>query len=649
MRHMVGHTTVVLLAWATAAGGIVGCTIAPPAESGGTVPSEPTDDNDTSPGSGAGGGDGVDPAGFSFPEDADPRVAALPFVEDELLVRSLPGAEAEDLRTAYEEVGGTVVQDLPTIQTTVLRVVPAELAEVAEALSTNPLLEAVQKNYFYAPEKTPDDPRFGSQDYLRNIGLEDAWEITTGSDDVVIAVLDTGVTVDHPDLTGKLLNGWNAYDDNSETDDVLGHGTSVAGVVAAASDNGTGIAGVSWASPILPVRVTNENGQASSRSIAAGLVWAVDHGATVINVSFAPLGSDKTVARAARYVRNAGGLVFISAGNDGQTSEATGTVNALFVGAVTGSNKLASFSTTGPFIDLAAPGVRIEATHLDGGYAGVTGTSFASPIAAGVAALIWAVRPELRPVTVEDILAETTIDLGAAGHDDEFGAGLIDAADAVTMALDITDQTDEYPPWVRITAPDDHQAVSGTINVKANAFDADDLENSTRYVADVVLSVDGVPFATDTAAPFKFAVDTTRLSPGIHALTCEAHDTAGNTSRPESIEIIVSDGAQDGGGGGTSGPDGIDPAAVINYPVEGTRVSSRVAIGATLTDNAGLNRVEWLVDGAIRQTDSLSGTRAVVSFVWDAERASRGTHTITVRATDTVGNRGTASVGLIRE
>ena len=646
---MVKCITVALLLWAATVG-VLGCTAAPPAGDAGTVPTEPTDDNEVSPDGASGGGNGTNPTGFTFPDDTDPRVAALSFVGDELLVRTLPGAEAEDLEGAYEEAGAAVARDLPTIQTTVLRVVPAELVEVAEGLSTNPLIEAVQKNYLYVPERTPDDTRFGSQSYLRTVGLTDAWEITTGSEDVVIAVLDTGVTVDHPDLAGKLLNGWNSHDDDGETGDVLGHGTSVAGVAAAASDNGRGIAGVSWASPILPVRVTNQSGQASSRSIAAGLVWAANHGATVINVSFAPLGSDRTVARAARYVRNAGGLVFISAGNDGQTSEAVGTVNALFVGAVTGSNERASFSTTGPFVDLAAPGVRIEATCRDGGYAKVTGTSFASPIAAGVAALIRSVRPELRPVTVEDILAETAVDLGAAGRDDEFGAGLIDAADAVAMALGITERADEYPPWVRITAPTDRQVVSGTIHVKANAFDAGDLENSTRYVADVVLSVDGVSYATDTAAPFKFAVNTARLSPGIHTLTCEAHDTVGNTSRPESIEIIVGDNAPDGGGdGGTSGLDAIDPVAVINYPGEDTRVSSQVATGATLTDNAGLKRVEWLVDGANREASSLSGTRAVVSFVWDAERASRGAHTITVRVTDAADNRGTASVNLIRE
>lgn len=591
----------------------------------------------------------VDDEAFTFAEDVDPLVAALPFEEDKLLIRTLPGAEADDLQTAYEQAGVAVAKELAEIQTTVLRVEPARQVDVAATLSANPLVEAVQKSYLYESDRTPNDPKFSSQDYLETIGLPEAWEITTGSEEIIIAILDSGVAADHLDLADKLVDGWNTYNDNNRTADVRGHGTSVAGVAAATANNRRGIAGVSWKSPIMPLRVTNSQGSASTQAIAAGLVWAVDHGARVMNISFAPLASDRTVARAARYVRNSGGLVFISAGNDGKASRAKGTVNALFVGAVDNSYNRAPFSTTGPFVDLAAPGIGIQTAQRDGGYGRVAGTSFASPIAGGVAALIWSVRPELRPVTVEDILAETAIDLGDSGCDDEFGAGLLDAASAVEMALDIAEHIGDYPPSVRITTPRDRQSVSGVIRVKANAFNAGDLENATRYVVDVVLSVDGGPFATDTASPFQFALNTAKLAPGIHTLTCVAHDTAGNESYPKSVRITVGQGASSGGGGGTSGPDTIDPLVVINYPVSGTRVTSKVGIGATLSDNDGLKRVEWRVDGVSRKSVSVDGTRAEVNWVWDTQNASRGAHTITVRVTDTTGNYGSASISLIKE
>jgi hypothetical protein len=413
----------------------------------------------------------------------------------------------------------------------------------------------------------------------------------------------------------------------------------VAGVVAAASNNGLGVAGVSWASAIMPLRVTNTSGQASSRAIAAGLIWAVNRGATVMNVSFAPLGSDRTVLRAARFARSAGGSVFISAGNDGALSPADANPNTIFVGATDLSNGLASFSTTGSFVDLVAPGVRIRTTAPDNAYQTVSGTSFSSPVAAGVAALVWSVRPELRPATVERILAETATDLGPAGKDDSFGAGLIDAAAAVQQAPGTIEVDDAIAPTVKITEPNDGESVSGVINVTATASD-------DHGIADVVLSIDGRPFATDTAEPYKFAVNTTKATPGVHTLTCTASDEAGNPSTPVSVQIVVGEESL----GSTDGPaDTIDPRVVINFPVDGTSVVGSVGIQATARDNAGLARAEWFVDGAAKQTTSISGTRAVVNFVWDAASYSNGSHTIAVRVTDAAHNRAVAAIALIKE
>lgn len=591
---------------------------------------------------------------FEFDEDEDPEIASLPFVEDELLARVLPGAEGDDLNAAYGEIGVTVTEELPAIQTVALRVERSELYAAAEAISTNPLFESVHKSYLYDAEQLPDDSSFSRQDHIGDIGVDEAWETTTGSEDMIIAILDTGVQPDHPDLEAKLLDGWNSHDKNGDSDDVLGHGTAVAGSAAAITDNRTGVAGVSWDNPILPVRVSDDKGRAASKDIASGIIWAVDEGAKVINVSFAPLGSDRTVLAAARMARNSGALVFISTGNAGKEYRSRATDDAVFVGAVADPDELASFSNTGSFVDLVAPGQGIYTTKLDSSYGRVSGTSFSSPITAGVAALVWSVNPEFRPATIQNLLMDTAVDLGKSGRDKEYGAGRVDAAAAVAAALEIIEEEDTKAPTVAIIDPHNRETVSGTINVTAGAFDAGAL-------ADVVLFVDGDPYATDTSKPFKFAMNTKRLTNGTHTLTATATDLAGNESQSDRVRITVRGGRSGGSGGGsgedgsssnTSGTAGVDtvvPGVTFEFPERGSRVHSSVGIQATVTDDIALGSAEWLVNGARADVVELSGTRQVVNFLWNASAVPSGNHTITIRVFDDAGNVSTANLTLIKE
>jgi len=566
-----------------------------------------------------------------FVEDSDPAVAALPFVESELIVKYLPGADVQALADAYAQAGGVVAGEFPELQTSVLSFTTPDLVNAASALALDPLIEGIQKNYLFSPERVPNDRDYASQTHLPAIGAPAAWDTTTGSNGIVIAILDTGVDPSHPDLTAKLVAGWNVVDNNGNTADVQGHGTSVAGAAAAASNNATGVAGVSWQSPIMPLRVSLANGQATTSAVASAMLWAINHGARVINCSFAPLQADRTVLTAAQFVRNSGGLVFISAGNDGRTSTATDNANALFIGAVDASDRRASFSTTGPFVDLSAPGTGIHTTLRGNAYGRVSGTSFSSPIAAGVAALVWAVRPPFRPVTVEQILFQTARDLGARGRDSEYGAGRVDAAAAVVAATQTNPASDTTRPTVAITSPSDNSAASGVVRVAVSATDA-------SGIADVVLSLDGQPFATDTLSPYMFAVETRSLVRGTHTLSCVATDAFGNASTPATVRINV----------GASGPDTVPPQVVINFPVTGTTAVNTIAIQATATDNDRLSRVEWLVDGAVRAMGNLSGTNQVVNYTWDARSAARGSHTITVRITDGGGNRTNASISVVK-
>jgi subtilisin family serine protease len=612
-------------------------------------PPDPQSDNDEQTQDDANTGNA-----FTFDEDDDPLIAKLPFAETELLGRVFPGVTPDDLTDAYTDLNVSVIESIDEIQTVALRVNADAFNETAQTLSTHPLFESVSKSYFYDVQAIPDDEDFSLQRHFSSIGVDDAWDITTGSEDMIIAILDTGVEPNHPDLKDKLLDGWNVVDKNDIFDDVLGHGTAVAGSAAAVTDNGKGVAGVAWDNPILPVRVSDKSGRAASRDIATGIVWAVNNGAKVINVSFAPLGSDRTVLNAAKFARDSGALVFISTGNNGKSYRARQTDSAIFVGAVDDPDELAAFSNTGKFVDLVAPGTRIFTTNMGRKYGAVNGTSFASPIVAGVAALVWSVNPDLRPVTIEGILMDTADDLGARGRDSDFGVGRINAIEAIDWALDTVEDDDTRAPNVDIIEPADREVVSGVTKVVVAAFDANE-------VADVVLYVDGEAFATDTAEPFKIAVNTRRMTNGLHTIQVVATDRVGNARTSSTVRIIVEGGTSSSGtGGGSSGgsgsndsntsgiaqADGIPPTAMITSPADGSRVFSSVGVQGVAVDNQSLKTIEWLVDGARQDIQRVSGTRQTVTFLWNASNASSGQHIIVLRVTDDAGNQSSSSIRL---
>lgn len=309
--------------------------------------------------------------------------------------------------------------------------------ELCKQLEATGAVEFAEPDYLLAPVDTvPDDPGFAQQWHHTNIRTPAAWDTTTGSSSVIVAVLDTGVQKDHPDLAGNLmLPGFNTVDNTTNTDPIATHGTMTAGCVGAVGNNGKGVAGVAWTVKILPVRVSNrKTGSAYISDMAEGIAWAAGKGAKVANLSYGGANS-KTIDVAAQTLRDKGGLLFMSAGNDGANQSGyPDFASFVAVGATDSGDAKASWSTYGTFVDVVAPGVSIYTTTTGGGYATVSGTSFSSPITAGVAALIWSVNPNLTPAQVETIIFSTCKDLGTAGDDAVYGHGLIDAGAAVAAA-----------------------------------------------------------------------------------------------------------------------------------------------------------------------------------------------------------------------
>lgn len=511
--------------------------------------------------------------------------------------------------------------ELGTIRGTDVRVmhIPRGLSEVAmmAAMARQPEVESVELDEVYAPSDIyPNDAYFGSQWSLSRISAPAAWSTSTGSSTVTIAILDSGVDSTHPDLASKIVPGWNFYDNNSNTSDVYGHGTAVAGTATAATNNSAGVASVAWQCRLMPIRISDLSGNASTSTIASGLTWAADHGARVANVSYA-CSSSSTVATAAKYFQSRGGVVAVSAGNAGTTTTTADNPYVLTVSASDASDLLYTWSNRGAEVDLAAPGL-VYTTNRGGGYGGWQGTSFSSPIVAGVAALVLSVNPSLSGADAQNILCQSADDLGAAGKDTSYGWGRVNAARAVAMAR--TNTADNTPPSVSIGSPANGATVSGLVNVSVNATD-------NVGVASVAFYIDGVLQTTTTITPYAYSWNTLNWPNGTHTVAAVATDRSGNTSSAQ-VSVNVSNTI-----------DTTAPTVAITSPTFGSTVSKSFTVTANASDNVGVTRVELWVDGKLESSD----TSAPYSFSFNTSSrkwAANTSHALICRAYDARGNVG---------
>ncbi|WP_345733760.1 S8 family serine peptidase, partial [Cryptosporangium minutisporangium] len=284
---------------------------------------------------------------------------------------------------------------------------------------------------------TSDDPRRAAQWALTTLRAEQTWTATTGKT-VTVAVVDTGVQASHPDLAGSVLSGVDLVRDDPKSidgsKDDNGHGTHVAGIIAAVANNRIGVAGLAPGAKILPVRVLDGDGAGYDSDIADGIVRAVDRGATVVNLSIGGTEAGAT-SYAVRYALSKNVVVVAAAGNEREegnpVSYPAADAGVIGVAATDWSDTDAPFSNTGDYVDVAAPGVGIWSTYRGSTYKQLSGTSMATPYVAAAAALIRAVSPDLTPAAVGSLLERTATDLGTVGRDDATGHGLVDPYAAV--------------------------------------------------------------------------------------------------------------------------------------------------------------------------------------------------------------------------
>jgi thermitase len=325
------------------------------------------------------------------------------YVADELVVGLESNAPAALASEVMRWVSLTR-EPVSPLGASVLRLERAADAEsIRELLLTLPGVRYVERNYLVF---ACNDPMLSQQWGLTRVQASQAWAIAAPQRTVYIAIIDTGVDANHPDLSQRMrrnsngtVYGYNAQLNNANTNDFHGHGTHCAGIAAAQTANGVGIAGVAGTAPVqmMPVKVLNDQGFGTMSDVARGITWAADNGAHVLSLSLGGTAGTQQLADAVNYAWNRGCLVVAAAGNNGSNAPFYPAFyeNALAVAASDPDDRLTNFSQYGAWVDIAAPGSNILSTLPSNAYEAWSGTSMACPHVAGAAALIWSCAPNL--------------------------------------------------------------------------------------------------------------------------------------------------------------------------------------------------------------------------------------------------------------
>lgn len=325
----------------------------------------------------------------------------------------------------------------------------------------------------------PNDLLFALQWGPPKVKLPAAWDLEQGSTSIVVAVVDTGVDCTHPDLAGRCVSGFNTIH-GQKTEDDFGHGTHVAGILGALTNNTAGVAGANWQVSIMPVKVLNSSGSGTYADVSEGIVGAADRGAKVINLSLGGCCPSDTMKAAVDYAWGKGVFLACAAGNgNGPLIYPAAYPSCTAVGATDQNDQKAWFSSYGTGLAVTAPGVAILSTVPKtggdpcctdpSGYKLLSGTSMATPHVAGLAALLFDHFPGATNADIRNQMEAYATDLGTPGWDQSFGYGRIDAYKAVANPLA---SPVSPPPSILITRPANGATVTGIVNIQVSVTGA---------------------------------------------------------------------------------------------------------------------------------------------------------------------------------
>lgn len=496
---------------------------------------------------------------------------------------------------------------------------------VLAALRNDPDIEFAERDYLARAAFVPNDPHVGDEWHLAKVQAFQAWQGTTGSSNVIVAVLDSGADMNQPDLAGRLLPGYDFVNGTASVTDDFGHGTAVCGTVAADGNNGIGVAGVAYGCSLIPVKVMDSSGFAAYSTIANGINYAVENGARVINLSIAGSDSSDTLQQAIDYAWSNNVVLVAAAGNAATNTPMYPAAcnHVLGVSATAQDDSLAYFSSYGTFVGISAPGMMIWTTQDDTNnpYAPWQGTSFASPIVAGVAALVISANPTLSNDQVVSLLEQSADDLGTPGYDPYFGYGRVNALRALSLATAAAGAVLSMPaetPAVVLSSPASSSQFSLGSSITLQAIASASTAGGT--ITNFEFVVDGVTVASGTGSTLAF--NWTPTLAGDYSIMAVVTDDQGLTVTSATANVQVGN------------ADTVPPTITITTaPANGAKLTTpSVFIGGTASDNVAVQAVEVSVNNG--QPQLASGTTS-----WTAQLAlAAGPNLIRVYSVDTSGN-----------
>lgn len=459
-------------------------------------------------------------------------------------------AQAPTWATARSDAhvpGRLVVQYVGADAPTVVDTPEAAVPDTLRALRHDPGVAWVERDVVVHAQQAvaPNDPYWPDQWGARQVAADDAWRTTVGDPTVTVAVLDTGIDRTHEDLGSGTVTGWNVLEGSTDTDDDHGHGTAAAGVLAARTDNGRGVAGVCWTCEIMPVTVLADDGSGMMSDLAEGIRWATDNGADVISMSVAGTSSTRALESAVGYAAEKGVVLVASAGNHGTTDPTypAGLPEVIGVAASDRNDDRYDFSGHGSWVDVAAPGCNpsVQAGVRGGGYAQFCGTSSAAPLVAGVLALARAAAPEAGAAGVADALAQ-----GAAAVGSWVAHGRVDAAGTLSALTDAPPAAEPSPEPTPTPEPSPEPSPAPVVTAGRVAGDS---RFSTAAAISQAAHAPGVPrvyVGTGRSYPDALAAGPAAARAGGPVLLTERDHlpaaTAAELDRLRPAEIVVAGG-----------------------------------------------------------------------------------------------------------
>jgi thermitase len=346
-----------------------------------------------------------------------------------IMVAFRDGSPATAMRQASAVRGAKLTKVDPKSGIAIYEVAAGSEKEKADEFKSNAAVRFAEPDSRTLAQLVPNDASYNQQWAPAKINAPMAWDVTTGSATITLAILDTGIDLTSQEFSGRVVPGYNFIGEDTNVQDDHGHGTHVSGIAAASGNNGVGIAGLAWNISILPVKVLSGSGEGYVSDLIAGIDFARERGAKIINISLGTSTFSELLQEAVNRAIDAGVLVVAAAGNSGTESNAPSYPAAfpgvIAVAATDSTDVRAPYSTSGSYVSIAAPGTGIYSTY-PGGYATMSGTSAAAAHVSGMASLIWSQNPALKASDVFETIRSTAVDLGAPGKDDLYGSGRID-------------------------------------------------------------------------------------------------------------------------------------------------------------------------------------------------------------------------------